>query len=336
MKIKAFLIISIFLVGFNSAALSNNLRLAGSIYVGWMPWFYADQEGILQKNAKLAGHEAEFVPGDYIETINQFALGGVDAVVLTNIDAMALLVGNNVETDVILIGSYSNGNDAILLKPQAGNDIVGKTLGLVEYSVSHYLLDRYLEKSNIPFGKVKWRNYSDAAIASSFIERNSELAGVVTWNPIANLIESSFKGNRLFDSASIKNEIADMLVIRRESLKKNPEFGCTLLKTWFEVTEQMNGPNKKKVYDKLGALEGGDGASYAQQLKTTTLIDSKEKALDALADKDMQGTMGHVEAFVKRHKLLSVAPEKPWISYHGEKSAVLHFNSEALKKCETL
>lgn len=306
-------------------------KFAASIYVGWMPWFLAAEDGTLATTAESYGINIDFVRGDYIETINQFAAGGIDGVVLTNVDAQALLVSSGIKTDVILIGSFSNGNDAILL-PQSIQDtnLSGKRLGLVEYSVSHYLLDRYLETQNIPLDSVHKLNVSDSEIAAAFATVGSNLDGVVTWNPIVLQIENQLKGKRLADSSIIEREIADMLVVRRSVMESNPKFAQALLATWFKMTEKMNGANKVDVYKALGQLSGGTAKQYEEQLKTTYLVDSPHKALAQMQDDKMKATMANVKRFVDRYHLVDGQANSEWVGFNSNSQALIRFNEQPL------
>jgi len=319
---------------FSTTAFAENksFKLSGSIYVGWMPWFLADQDKTLQKNAEKKGISIKFIQADYIESINQFAAGGADAVVVANIDALALLVGGGVASDVILIGDYSHGNDAILLRPGVTRNLIGKVIGLVEFSVSHYLFDRYLEKQNIPFNKVKWLNIADSEMAGAFGSFRSSLHGVVTWNPIVLQIEKTMNGQRIFDSNGIKKEISDLLIVRRTILKKYPEFAQALLKTWFDIMKRLSTNARNKTIHQLGLLSGADGKNYEEQLKTTLLFDTPNKAMKEIKDQKVRIAMEHVETFVQRHKLMLSPPSKPWVSYSNDKKkALLHFNEKPLK-----
>ena len=58
------------------AATKKSFRIAWSIYVGWMPWAYAAETGIMKKWAAKYGIEIELVQvKDYIESINQYTAG---------------------------------------------------------------------------------------------------------------------------------------------------------------------------------------------------------------------------------------------------------------------
>lgn len=53
------------------AAKKDSFRIAWPIYVGWMPWAYADEKGIVKKWADRYGIEIEVVQiNDYIESIS--------------------------------------------------------------------------------------------------------------------------------------------------------------------------------------------------------------------------------------------------------------------------
>ena len=308
-----------------------SLSLASSVYVGWMPWFLAAEDGTLSRRAEEHGLDIRFVRGGYLETIHRFADGDIDAVTLTNIDALAFLVSRNVASDAILISSYSHGNDAILLRPQAAGDVTRGPVGLAKFSVSHYLLERYLEGRDIPFDRVQLQDLSDSDIVAVFEDPDSKLFGVVTWNPFVQKIERRLKVRRTFDSRMIEGEIADMLVVRRSVLKRHPGFARALLATWFDMMEKVRGPRRPEILEALGRLAGADERDYEQQLATTLLMKTPEVALGYLRDPFLKDVMAHVQAFVDRYPFVKQPPPKPWTSYPGGAPALLHFNDRPLK-----
>ena len=59
-----------------TASAKDDYRIAWSIYVGWMPWGYAQEAGIVDKWAEKYGITIEVVQfNDYIESINQYTAG---------------------------------------------------------------------------------------------------------------------------------------------------------------------------------------------------------------------------------------------------------------------
>ena len=75
------------------AAEKTSFKVAWSIYVGWMPWDYAQQSGILKKWADKYGIKIELTQiNDYVESINQYTAGKFDACVMTNMDMLTIPV----------------------------------------------------------------------------------------------------------------------------------------------------------------------------------------------------------------------------------------------------
>ena len=59
-----------------AVAEKSSFNVAWSIYVGWMPWDYADQSGILKKWAAKYGIKIKLTQvNDYVESINQYTAG---------------------------------------------------------------------------------------------------------------------------------------------------------------------------------------------------------------------------------------------------------------------
>src|SRR5438445_4711379 len=127
-----------------NAAEKKNFKVAWSIYVGWMPWDYANQSRILKKWADRYGITIQLMQiNDYIESINQYTAGSFDACVMTNMDALTVPAAGGVDSTALIVGDFSNGNDGIVLKGKGKKlaDIKGQPVNLVQLSVSHYLLD---------------------------------------------------------------------------------------------------------------------------------------------------------------------------------------------------
>src|SRR5262245_28425617 len=102
------------------AAPKTQFKFAWSIYVGWMPWGWAADNGIVKKWADKYGIKIDVVQfTDYIESINQYTAGAFDGVTVTNMDALAIPAVGGVDTTAIIVGDYSNGNDAVILKDKA-------------------------------------------------------------------------------------------------------------------------------------------------------------------------------------------------------------------------
>ena len=111
----AALLLSFALAAGSAPALAkDSFRIAWSIYVGWMPWDYGDQAGIVKKWADKYGIKIEVVQiNDYVESINQYTAGAFDGCVMTNMDALTIPAAGGVDSTALIVGDFSNGNDGV-------------------------------------------------------------------------------------------------------------------------------------------------------------------------------------------------------------------------------
>jgi NitT/TauT family transport system substrate-binding protein len=287
------------------AQAKKEFTLAWTVYVGWMPWPYAAEAGIVKKWADKYGIKIDVVQvNDYVESINQFTAGKVDAVTAANMDALTIPAAGGVETSVVIVGDFSNGNDGIVLKGTSKlSDIKGRKVNLVEMSVSHYLLARALSTVGLKEKDVKTVNTSDADIVAAFTSADSK--AVVTWNP--QLSEAkALKGTTLvFDSSKIPGEIIDTTIVRGDVLKDNPDFAKALTGIWYETIAVM-AKEKEGVAarESMAKASGTDLAGFDDQLKTTRMFYDPKEAVEFTKSPALVTTMDNVRKFSFAHGLL--------------------------------
>ena len=84
-------------------------------------------------------------------------------------DALSIPAAGGVDTTAVIMGDFSNGNDAVILKGKSDfAEIKGQKVNLVEFSVSHYLLARALETKKLVEKDIKVVNTSDADMAAAY------------------------------------------------------------------------------------------------------------------------------------------------------------------------
>src|SRR6201993_516151 len=114
-----------------------------SIYAGWTPYHYMQKSGLLKKWADKYGVTIKIQRFDYAPSLDAFVARNIDACAMTNMEALDMPAASGVPTTVLIIGDYSNGNDALLVRSGLQiKDLAGKKLLLVEKTVSEYLFDR--------------------------------------------------------------------------------------------------------------------------------------------------------------------------------------------------
>ncbi len=276
----------------------TEFRVAWSIYVGWMPWGYLEDSGIMDKWADKYGIDVEIVQiNDYVESINQYTAGQFDGVSATNMDTLSIPAGGGVDTTALIVGDYSDGNDAIIVKGDGDlASLAGKPVNLVELSVSHYLLARGLDSVGLSEADLdSVINTSDADMIAAF--STDEVEAVVTWNPLVSTILEDPSAAKLFDSSNIPGEIIDLMVVNTQTLEANPDFGKALTGAWYEVMGLM-AAGDEEVLTAMAEASGTDLAGYNAQLASTEMFYDPATAVDFTASAELPATMVSVAEFL--------------------------------------
>jgi NitT/TauT family transport system substrate-binding protein len=289
------------------AAGKKTFKVAWSIYVGWMPWDYADQSGILKKWADKYGIEIKLTQiNDYVESINQYTAGSFDACVMTNMDMLTIPAAGGVDSTALIVGDFSNGNDGVVLKGKGKKlaDIKGQSVNLVELSVSHYLLARGLTSVGLAERDIKVVNTSDADIVGAFGAKDS--TSVVTWKPQLAEVLKAPNVTEVFDSSKIPGEIIDLMVVNSAKLKANPELGKALVGAWYETMTVMFGSDAKAnaALAAMAKASGTDVPGFKSQLATTKMFAKPAAAVAFSTSPDLVKTMDLVRTFSFTHGLL--------------------------------
>jgi NitT/TauT family transport system substrate-binding protein len=296
-----------------SAEVKTDFKVCWSIYVGWMPWGYIADTGIMELHAKKYGINVEIVQiNDYVESINQFTAGGYDGCSMTNMDALSIPAAGGVDTTALIVGDFSNGNDGIILK---GKDklaeIAGQNVNLVELSVSHYLLARGLDSVGLKESDITVVNTSDADIVAAFT--TSDVTATVTWNPLLSEIEAFPDARKVFDSSEIPGEIIDLMVVNTETLRDNPDFGKALVGAWYDAMTLMAAEtgDAAPARSAMAEASGTDLAGFNAQLATTEMFYDPADAVAFTNDEKVIETMKFVAAFLFDHGILGEGATSP-------------------------
>jgi NitT/TauT family transport system substrate-binding protein len=285
----------------------TSFNVAWSIYVGWMPWDFADRSGILKKWADKYGIKIKLTQiNDYVESINQYTAGGFDACVMTNMDMLTIPAAGGVDSTALIVGDFSNGNDGVVLKGDAKRlaDIKGQKVNLVELSVSHYLLVRALSSIGLRERDIKVVNTSDADIVGAFAAPAT--SAVVTWKPQLSTVLASPHAQLVFDSSKIPGEIIDLMVVNTATLAANPKLGKALIGAWYETLALMlrNDAAGKSARAAMAKASGTDAAGFDAQLATTHFFITPVDAYAFLTGDSVIKTMDLVRRFSFEHGIL--------------------------------
>lgn len=286
------------------AAEKKSFKIAWSIYVGWMPWDYAAESGILKKWADKYGITIQLTQiNDYVESINQYTAGGFDGCVMTNMDMLTIPAAGGVDSTALIVGDFSNGNDGVVLKGKGKTlaSIKGLPVNLVELSVSHYLLARGLETVGLRERDIKVVNTSDADIVGAYAAADTK--ATVTWKPQLSEILAAKDAQLVFDSSKIPGEIIDLMVVNTATLKDNPKLAKALVGAWFETLKLMAAKDPKAL-EHMAKASGTNLAGFNSQLATTKMFWTPAEAHAFASSSNVVKTMDLVRKFSFDHGLL--------------------------------
>jgi NitT/TauT family transport system substrate-binding protein len=288
------------------AVAKDSFRVAWSIYVGWMPWGYGAESGIVEKWADKYGIDIEVVQiNDYVESINQYTTGTFDGCVMTNMDALTIPAAGGVDSTALIVGDFSNGNDGIVLKGKSHlSDIKGQRVNLVELSVSHYLLARALDGIGSSERDLTVVNTSDADLVAAF--SSPDVTAAVTWNPLLSEILAMPDTHKVFDSSEIPGEIIDLMVVNTDTLEANPKLGKALVGAWYEIMSIMSRKDSvgSEARTQMAKASGTDLVGYDAQLFTTRMFYEAGDAVAFARSDKLVSTMDKVAKFSFDHGLL--------------------------------
>jgi NitT/TauT family transport system substrate-binding protein len=290
-----------------SAAERSSFNVAWSIYVGWMPWDYADRSGILKKWADKYGIKIKLTQvNEYVESINQYTAGTFDGCVMTNMDMLTIPAAGGVDSTALIVGDFSNGNDGVVLKGKGKSltDIKGQKVNLVELSVSHYLLARALGSVGLRERDLKIVNTSDADIVAAFSAPAT--TAIVTWKPQLSAVLSAPNAELVFDSSKIPGEILDLMVVKTDVLNANPKLGKALVGAWYETLALMfeNDAAGRAAQTAMAKASATDLNGFGRQLASTHIFATPADAFAFITADGVIKSMDLVRKFSFEHGIL--------------------------------
>ncbi len=253
--------------------LAEPLKIAYSDWPGWSTLDVAKEKGFF----KEAGVEVELVWMEYLPSMEAFAAGKVDAVCMTNGDAMVTGATGKPSTCIVLT-DYSNGNDKIVAKPgiETFKDLKGKKIALELNLVEHLMLLKALEMNGMKEEDVTIvntpTNDTPQVLASGGVD------AIGAWYPLAGQALKQVAGSKaLFSSADAKGLIYDGIFVSKESLASKREDWKKVVSAFDKTVKFIKAPETKDEAVKIMAARVQvDPAEYGANLEGTYLLTLEE------------------------------------------------------------
>jgi NitT/TauT family transport system substrate-binding protein len=265
---------------FTGRATAEPLKIAYSDWPGWIAWEIGIQKGWF----KEAGVEVEFLWFDYVASMDAYVSGNVDAVCMTNGDA--LVTGATGKPSVgIILNDFSNGNDMVVAAPGINSmaDLKGKKIGLEVGFVPHLLALTGLEMSGVSESEVEIINTPTNETPQ--VLSSGAVSAISAWQPNSGEALKAVGGSKpIFTSADAPGIIYDLLYVSPESLEGKRAEWKKVTKVWYRIVAFMqNDANIDEALKILSARVSLTPQEYEPFLEGTHIL-TLEEALKAWKD----------------------------------------------------
>ena len=247
------------------------LKIAYSDWPGWVAWDIAVEKGWF----KAAGVNVEFGWFEYVPSMDAFAAGKVDAVSMTNGDA--LVTGSTgAPSRCILANDYSNGNDMVVAKPGIKTlaDLKGKKIGVEIGFVDHLMLLKAFEQQKLNEKDFTLKNFTTDQTPQAL--KSGAVDAIAAWQPNSGQALKEVPGSTaIYTSADAPGLIYDQLCVNPKSLAERRADWTKVVKVWFKVADFLNDPkNTDEAARIMGARVKLSAEEYKKFMKGTFFLDA--------------------------------------------------------------
>jgi NitT/TauT family transport system substrate-binding protein len=246
------------------------LKIAYSDWPGWVAWDIGVQKGWFKEE----GVDVDFSWFEYVPSMEAFTAGKVDAVAMTNGDA--LVNGSSGAPSVgILLNDYSNGNDMVVAKPGVTSvaQLKGKKIGVEVGFVSHLLLMNALASAKLTDKDVTLVNVTTDQTPQTL--KSGLVDAIVAWQPNSGQALKELPGSKaVFTSANVPGVIYDELCVSPKSLSERREDWKKVTKVWMRIADFIKDPkNMDEAATIMGARVGLSPDEYKKLMAGTFFLD---------------------------------------------------------------
>lgn len=284
-------------MGALGGASAEPLKIAYSDWPGWVAWQVAIEKGWF----KEAGVDVDFEWFDYVPSMDAFSAAKVDAVCMTNGDA--LVTGSTGGKSVIvLVNDFSNGNDMVIAKPgfKSLKDLKGKKIGVEVGFVDHLLLLNGLKKIGMSETDVTLVNTKTNETPQ--VLASGDVDAVAAWQPSSGQALKLVAGSTtIYTSADEPGLIYDVLAVSPTSLASRRADWLKVVKLWGKVVAFINDPKTQpealKIMSARVGLKPEEYKPLLEGTKLQTLAEGKKIFEKGDGFKSLYGSTAIVDDF---------------------------------------
>lgn len=264
------------LMSMSAQSLAEPLKIGYSDWPGWVAWEVA----IEKEWFKEEGVDVKFEWFDYVASMDAFAAGQLDAVGMTNGDAL-VTGATGAKSVMIIMNDYSNGNDMVIGKPgiESVKDLKGKKIGVEIGFVSHLLLLNALEDNGMSEKDVELVNVPTNETPQ--VLASGDVDAIVAWQPSSGMALNLVPGSKaIYTSADEPGLIYDLLAVSPSSLAANRDDWKKVAKVWYRVVDYLKDPKTHadaiRIMSSRVGLSAEEYESFVSGTKILTLDEAKK------------------------------------------------------------
>lgn len=270
-----------------AAQAAEPLKIGYSDWPGWVAWEVAIEKGWF----KEAGVDVKFEWFDYVASMDAFAAGKLDAVAMTNGDAL-VTGATGAQSVMIILNDFSNGNDMIVAKPGISSvkDLKGKKVGVEVGFVGHLLLLNALETVGLTESDVELVNVPTNETPQ--VLASGDVDAVVAWQPSSGQALESVPGSKaIYTSADVPGLIYDVLAVSPASLATRKAEWEKVAKVWYMAVDYIYDEKTQEDALKIMAARVGLTAEQYKPMLSGTKIMTLEEAKMVFKNADGLGSI---------------------------------------------
>lgn len=305
------------LVGSAGVAQEAPLRLGHSHWVGYGPFFVAEEQGYFDEE----GVDVELVTLDNPKVrFAALTAEKIDALA-TTIDTMPLYLKPDFRMQYLFCLDDSTGGDGIVADQsiESVEGLKGKKVAYNEGTTSDFYLNYVLREAGLSIDELEGVNMTQSDAGSAFMTERVDAA--VTWEPWLSRAKQSEHGHVLVDSSSSPGLITDCVMASTETAQNRLDEFAAMYRAWNRAMEFVRA-NPKEANKIMAEGVGGwldDPDVFAETLEGVTFYD-KERNEEFFGSPDNPGkiydTLGAALEIWSDAGRLQVQPKKTELINH--------------------
>lgn len=283
------------------------LTVAYSDRAGFTAWKIGIEKGWFD----AAGVQVTFKQLEYVPGMETFAAGKVDAVAMTNADALVTASVGAASVGIVLT-SYSNGNHRIVARSGVTSveALKGKTVGVELGFIGHLLLLNALETARLSSSDVSIIDIPAEQAAEALAKGSVD--AVAVWQPLTGAVQGSTpQSTVVFTSGEAPGMVYDLLYVSPRSLAGRRNEWLKVVRVWMQIAEFVKDEqNWDEAVNIIASAGSHSSRSYTKLLARTRFLDLKDN-IKHFASGDKRASVHHSTRAIDRFHVANKIYKQP-------------------------